>query len=74
VPQADGYGCVWPEHPEQDAGAADEQADGADDAPGRVAIRAALQALDAQAEAIAITGQLFGFDLPVRPAPGPGGR
>ena len=47
---------------------------GADDAPGRVSIRAALQALDAQAEAMAITGQLLGFDLPVRPAPGPGGR
>ena len=47
---------------------------GADDAPGRVAFRAALQALEAQAEAIAIAGQLFGFDLPVRPAPGPGGR
>lgn len=40
---------------------------GEDDAPGRVAIRAAMQALEQQAEAIAIAGRLLGFDLPVRP-------
>lgn len=40
---------------------------GADDAPGRQAIAAALTALEQQAEAIAIAGKLLGFDLPVRP-------
>lgn len=40
---------------------------GADDAPGRRAIRAAMQALDQQAEAITIAGRLLGFDLPLRP-------
>jgi putative iron-regulated protein len=40
---------------------------GADDAPGRRAVRAAIEALERQAEAIAIAGRLLGFDLPVRP-------
>jgi len=40
---------------------------GADEAPGRTAIRAAMQALDQQAEAITIAGRLLGFDLPLRP-------
>lgn len=40
---------------------------GADDAPGRTAIRQAIAALEQQAEAIAIAGRLLGFDLPVRP-------
>ncbi len=43
---------------------------GADDSPGRLAIRAAMDALDAQAELLAIAGQAFGFELPVHP----GGR
>jgi putative iron-regulated protein len=47
---------------------------GADDAPGRVAMRVALDALDAQSEAIAIVGQHFGYELPVRPGGGLGGR
>lgn len=40
---------------------------GADDAPGRQAILAAIQALEQQAEAIAIAGQLLGYTLPMRP-------
>lgn len=40
---------------------------GKDDAPGRRAIQAAMQALEEQAEAIAIAGRLFGHDLPMRP-------
>jgi putative iron-regulated protein len=40
---------------------------GADDLPGRVAVRAAIEALERQAEAIAIAGRCLGFDLPVRP-------
>ncbi|MCU0867271.1 MAG: iron-regulated protein [Planctomycetes bacterium] len=40
---------------------------GDDDAPGRKAVRAAIEALERQAEAIAIAGRLLGFDLPVRP-------
>ncbi|MFO1030375.1 MAG: imelysin family protein [Planctomycetota bacterium] len=40
---------------------------GADDAPGRRAIHAAMRALEEQAEAIAIAGKLFGHDLPMRP-------
>lgn len=43
---------------------------GADDSPGRLAIRAAMDALDAQAELLSIAGQVFGFELPVHP----GGR
>ena len=40
---------------------------GTDEAPGRRAIRAAMQALDQQTEAITIAGRLLGFDLPLRP-------
>ncbi len=40
---------------------------GPDDGPGRVAIHAAITALEAQAEAIAIAGRSLGFDLPMRP-------
>ncbi|MBL8756610.1 MAG: iron-regulated protein [Planctomycetes bacterium] len=40
---------------------------GADDAPGRKAIAAAIAALDQQGEAIALTGRLFGFELPLQP-------
>jgi putative iron-regulated protein len=40
---------------------------GADDAPGRIAVHAAITALEQQAEAIAIAGRRLGFDLPVRP-------
>ena len=40
---------------------------GGDDAPGRKAVRGAIEALERQAEAIAIAGRLLGFDLPVRP-------
>jgi putative iron-regulated protein len=40
---------------------------GADDTPGRRAVRAAIEALERQAEAIAIAGRALGFDLPVRP-------
>jgi putative iron-regulated protein len=40
---------------------------GDDDDPGRKAVRAAIEALERQAEAIAIAGRLLGFDLPVRP-------
>jgi putative iron-regulated protein len=40
---------------------------GDDDAPGRKAVRVAIEALERQAEAIAIAGRLLGFDLPVRP-------
>ena len=40
---------------------------GAEDAPGRVALRAVMAALDTQAEAIAIAGRLLGHDLPMRP-------
>ncbi|MBL9077080.1 MAG: iron-regulated protein [Planctomycetes bacterium] len=45
----------------------DQAFQGADDAPGRAAIRAAMAALDVQAEAIAIAGRLLGHDLPMRP-------
>lgn len=48
----------------------DQAMRGADDTPGRIAIRAALDALDAQAELLSIAGQTFGFELPVHP----GGR
>jgi putative iron-regulated protein len=40
---------------------------GADDAPGRVTIRAALAALDAEVEALAVAGRVLGFELPLRP-------
>ncbi len=40
---------------------------GKDDAPGRVALRAAIEALEAQAEALAFAGNLLGYELPVRP-------
>lgn len=40
---------------------------GADDSPGRIAIRAAIEALERQAEAIAIAGRVFGHELPLRP-------
>ncbi len=40
---------------------------GADDAPGRRAMRAAMEALEQQAEAITIAGRLLGHDLPLRP-------
>jgi putative iron-regulated protein len=40
---------------------------GDDDAPGRTAIRAALAALDAQAEALEIAGRVLGFELPLKP-------
>lgn len=40
---------------------------GADDAPGRVAIRAALTALEAQTDALAIAGRVLGFQLPLEP-------
>lgn len=40
---------------------------GADDAPGRVAIRAALAALAAQTDALAIAGRVLGFQLPLEP-------
>lgn len=40
---------------------------GADDSPGRIAILRAIEALEQQAEAIAIAGKLLGYDLPVRP-------
>jgi putative iron-regulated protein len=40
---------------------------GADDAPGRKAIRAALEALEAQTDALAIAGRALGFHLPLEP-------
>lgn len=40
---------------------------GKDDAPGRVALRAAIEALEAQAEALAFAGTMLGYELPVRP-------
>jgi putative iron-regulated protein len=40
---------------------------GDDDAPGRKAIRAALEALQAQTDAIAIAGRALGFHLPLEP-------
>jgi putative iron-regulated protein len=40
---------------------------GAVDSPGRSAILRAIEALEHQAEAIAIAGQLLGYELPVRP-------
>lgn len=40
---------------------------GKDDAKGRVAIRAAMEALEQQAEAIAIAGRVLGYELPMRP-------
>ncbi len=40
---------------------------GKDDAPGRVALRAAIEALEAQAEALAFAGNVLGYELPVRP-------
>ena len=40
---------------------------GADDSKGRGAIRAAIEALEQQAEAIAIAGRLLGHELPMRP-------
>jgi hypothetical protein len=43
---------------------------GADDAPGRVAIRAAIEALEAQAETLTVVGQTFGYELPLQPTGG----
>lgn len=40
---------------------------GEDESPGRIAILRAIEALEQQAEAIAIAGKLLGYDLPVRP-------
>ncbi len=40
---------------------------GADDAPGRRAMRAAMEALEQQTEAITIAGRLLGHELPLRP-------
>lgn len=40
---------------------------GSDDNPGRLAILKAIEALEQQAEAIAIAGHLLGYDLPLRP-------
>jgi hypothetical protein len=40
---------------------------GADDGKGRTAIRVAIEALERQAEAIAIAGRVFGHELPLRP-------
>ena len=37
------------------------------ESPGRVAILKSIEALEQQAEAIAIAGQLLGYELPVRP-------
>lgn len=41
---------------------------GGDDAPGRVAIRAALLALEAQTEVLTLVGGALGHDLPLQPA------
>ena len=41
---------------------------GADDAPGRVAIRKALEALEQQAELLTFAGNALGFELPLQPA------
>lgn len=40
---------------------------GADDAKGRVALRAAIEALERQAEALTFLGHALGYELPVRP-------
>jgi len=40
---------------------------GADDAPGRVAMRVAMAALDAQSEVLTIVGRVLGYDLPLKP-------
>lgn len=40
---------------------------GGDDAPGRRAIRTAIEALEQQTEAITIAARMLGFDLPLRP-------
>jgi putative iron-regulated protein len=40
---------------------------GADDAPGRRAVRAAMLALEAQAEALSIAGRALGYELPLKP-------
>lgn len=45
----------------------DQAMRGDDDAPGRVAIRAALAALEAQTEALTIAGRALGHDLPLKP-------
>lgn len=45
----------------------DQAIRGDDAAPGRVAIRAALAALDRQVEALAVAGRVLGFELPLRP-------
>ncbi|MCA8953615.1 MAG: iron-regulated protein [Planctomycetes bacterium] len=46
---------------------------GADDAPGRVAIRQALEALEQQAELLTFAGSALGFELPLQPATVRGG-
>ncbi len=40
---------------------------GADDAPGRTAMRAAIAALEEQSDVLLIVGRSFGFDLPLQP-------
>jgi putative iron-regulated protein len=40
---------------------------GADSEPGRQAVRAAIEALEAQSDLLLITGRHFGFELPLRP-------
>lgn len=45
----------------------DQAIRGDDTAPGRLAIKAALQALEDQAESIAIAGRLLGHELPLHP-------
>lgn len=40
---------------------------GSDDSPGRIAIRAAIEALEQQAELLSIAGKRLGFDLPLQP-------
>lgn len=46
----------------------DQAMRGDDDAPGRVAIRRALEALEQQAELLTFAGNALGFELPLRPA------
>lgn len=40
---------------------------GADDSPGRLAVRTAMLALEAQAESLSIAGRALGFELPLKP-------
>jgi putative iron-regulated protein len=40
---------------------------GDDDGPGRTSIRAAIEALERQAELLAIAGAVMGFQLPLSP-------